>query len=477
MHSLRKELVNPDFEGNRTIILIPSITFDRYILESYPGPEYYDERFLYFLSYLRQPNTKLIAVISEGMQASYLDYVLEHSAKKLKISIDALKERFVHVSVPARKDYSLLENVLNNELVIDEIKNNISDPKNSYIEYFTTQKEEMDLSKKLGVPYYGLEEQALFLHNKSGSRRIFQEAEIRIPRGFDNVFSLKDIQEKVNQLFEMPNVNECIAKMDDGGTGIGIVRIKREMAESSYDEFCKSFVLPERRGLEDFEKHFEKAGGVVEEFLSAKYVTSPSVQFEIKPDGEIVNLATHDQIMEGTEYVGASFPASSGYREELIRKGYIVAEKMRDYGARGIQAIDFLATRNDPDEEWELWGMELNPRKGGTTPPYGWVQFFTDAVYNEARGIFESPCGDVYYQVCRPDMANAKLKGVDVDILINKLRENNYDFNYETCDGLFVQLGSSIKPFGKYEIVAMGHSREEILEWSKKLETCVNSIV
>ena len=65
-------------------------------------------------------------------------------------------------------------------------------------------------------------------------------------------------------------------------------------------------------------------GGVVEEFMEAAEKVSPSAQYRTSPDGEVLDVSTHDQILGGDSgqiYLGCTFPALDGYRLKIRDDG------------------------------------------------------------------------------------------------------------------------------------------------------------
>lgn len=74
----------------------------------------------------------------------------------------------------------------------------------------------------------------------------------------------------------------------------------------------------------------EVMGGIVEEFINAETITSPSVQVRINPVGEICIISTHDQVLGGESgqvFIGATFPAKEDYAVELSKISIKLAEK------------------------------------------------------------------------------------------------------------------------------------------------------
>jgi hypothetical protein len=112
----------------------------------------------------------------------------------------------------------------------------------------------------------------------------------------------------------------------------------------------------------------QRMGGVVEEFIEAAEKQSPSAQYRTSPDGEVLDVSTHDQIsaaIQARSIWAATFRAG---RDRL---------KIRDAGRRiGCAGsawrgqpfgIDFLAWRNRPTDDWRITALEINLRIVGTT--------------------------------------------------------------------------------------------------------------
>jgi len=106
--------------------------------------------------------------------------------------------------------------------------------------------------------------------------------------------------------------------------------------------------------------------------MTGSKVTSPSVQVDILSSGEPVVLATHEQMLGGPEgqvYVGCRFPASPDYAARLGRYGHAVGEALARRGALGRFSVDFMCAQAG-NGSWDVFALEINLRKGGTTHPY-----------------------------------------------------------------------------------------------------------
>ena len=88
-------------------------------------------------------------------------------------------------------------------------------------------------------------------------------------------------------------------------------------------------------------------GGIVEEFIEGKHKASPSAQLRTSPDGGVLLISTHDQILGGTSgqvYVGCSFPAQDPYRPVIQGLALRIGRVLADHGVVSRFGIDFMAT-------------------------------------------------------------------------------------------------------------------------------------
>jgi hypothetical protein len=83
-------------------------------------------------------------------------------------------------------------------------------------------------------------------------------------------------------------------------------------------------------------------------------------------------------------YAGCVFPANRAYTGELAGYAEAVGERLAESGARGRLSVDFVAVRR---KRWDVFGIEVNLRKGGTTHPYTVLRHL-------APGRFETRSGD-----------------------------------------------------------------------------------
>ncbi len=91
-------------------------------------------------------------------------------------------------------------------------------------------------------------------------------------------------------------------------------------------------------------------GGIVECWVEGEEVRSPSVQCRINPMGEATVVSTHDQVLGGPSgqiFLGSTFPADEAYSRDIKVAGERVGEVLKEKGALGRFAIDFISVRRD----------------------------------------------------------------------------------------------------------------------------------
>ena len=217
MLTTNPNIVKPDYTEKRTIVWIPSIFFGEYVSGKSTEFQYYEERYLYVLYYLKQPNTKLVVAMSEGFTPVVVDHFMEHICKITRLSEEQIKERFTFIEVPSEGGRPLAEHILKNEDVLKQISDAIDDKETAFMESFIVSPLEIELAKKLELPLYGLDEKVFEINTKSSSRKLFKEAGVDLPEGFEDLFSFEDVYASLQKLLETTPARKFVLKINDGG--------------------------------------------------------------------------------------------------------------------------------------------------------------------------------------------------------------------------------------------------------------------
>jgi hypothetical protein len=214
---------------------------------------------------------------------------------------------------------------------------------------------------------------------------------------------------------------------------------------------------PEQPGItaDGFLAMLEASGGIVEERVIGRRVTSPSVQLRSSPLGEVEVLSTHDQVLggaNGQSYLGCRFPADPAYAQSLVAPALAVGTALADQGVIGRFAVDFV-TAEDENGTWHPYAVEINLRNGGTTHPMLTLQALTDGSYDVASG---SLLGKHY--VATDHLEDPLFARLTPDDLLDVAEEHGLGWDPETGTGIAFHMASAIAVAGVVGVTSIGNS-------------------
>jgi len=495
--NLKRRIVRESYRGERTIIILSGLNFKKSELEKTPSLHLYEEKFLFFLLLLRFSRTKVIYVSSQKINPLYIDYYLGLITNDPK-KIETMKKRLTMISLGNLSKTPVAAKLLQNKTKLKEIKTLISDPKSTFIQCYNPLSFEKEVALELSVPLYGLDENLSYHGTKSGSINAFKKCKINYPKAYINLKNRQQLVVALSKLIcEFPSNKKAIIKIEDypAGEGNVIFNIKdfllkrniqkmpsQKKVASLLDEdlelFCQqSEKLPHKRfsyyfkTINDYMDEFSKTGGIVQLYVDGAKKTSPSCQLRILPDRKIRILSTHEQVLGGadkTEYIGCFFPANETYRRNLTLYSKKVGGYLAKKGVIGRLAVDYLAVdQKDKKGEKDIYAIEINIRKGGTTHPYILARSATGALYNQKSGLLSVGKTNIYYYAT-DNAAFPRLKKLTPESLIKILDENNLDFNRERKSGIIVHLFGMIQTGGRIGLTCVGKSRKEVMRFYDK---------
>jgi hypothetical protein len=205
------------------------------------------------------------------------------------------------------------------------------------------------------------------------------------------------------------------------------------------------------------------SGGVVEELIGGRHVASPSAQADIRPDGEIRLLATHEQVLGGDSgqvFTGSRFPADGAYAADLARHVGAVARVLARAGAVGRVGVDFVAVRR-PDG-WALHALDLNLRKGGTTYPFAALRHLVPGRYDPkaARWVTSSDGQPRCYR-SSDVVVSQNWTGMDPATAIRAVATAGVSFRHDTGTGVILHMMSALAFDGRIGVTAIGRTATE----------------
>lgn len=457
------ELVFPDRNAPKTVVIIPSLTLDQQILTKIKGHVFYEERMLCMLMLLRMPRTHVVYVTSIPIDPVIIDYYLSllHG-----ITGYHARQRLTLLSCYDASKQSLTEKILERPRLIDRIRNSIPLGHLAHLSCFNVTPHERTLAVRLGLPIFGCDPDLYYLGTKSQGRKLFTNCGISIPWGIED---LRDEREVTRALAEVklhnPTVKKAVIKINEGfsGEGNAVFSFEGPPENGSLLQWI-SKELPRRLKIVaagvTYEQYMEKfcaMEGIVEEFIEGHDKRSPSVQCRINPLGKTDVISTHDQVLGGESgqvFLAATFPAQDEYSREIGAMGKTIADELKKFGVLGRFSVDFLSVKEN--NEWKHYAIEINLRKGGTTHPYLILQFLTNGEYDAEKGKYKMPNGESRCYYVTDNLQHDSYKGLTPHDLIEIAINNNLHYDATHQEGVMFHLIGSLSQYGKLGVVCVG---------------------
>jgi len=452
----------------QTIVVVPSLSIEI----DFPGSvlQAYEERFLFLLLLLRQPNARLVYVTSAAIHSNIVDYYL-HLLPGV-ISSHARRRLFL-LSPFDTSPRPLTLKILERPRLIEQIQSLIIDTQRAHLVPFLTTKYERDLSLRLGIPMYGADPKFFPLGSKTGSRRIFAEEGVRHPLGFEDLWSAGDVVDAIRQMrMKKPEIRQVLVKLNDGVSGLGNAVVDLEAAPVPGDTSEKAEIEASLQAMRfeeegatyaSYIKQLEAGGGIVEERITGMDLQSPSAQLRVTPLGEVELLSTHDQVLggpSGQSYQGCRFPANDAYAASIMFEAEKVGRRLAREGVIGRFAIDFVTVHTEAGN-WEPYAIEINLRKGGTTHPFLTLQFLTNGAYDAETGIFTTALGRQKCFIASDYVKNPLYRAFSPDDLFDIVIQHGLHFDQASQKGIVLHMLNAVGDEGRFGMTAVGDDHEE----------------
>ena len=196
-------------QPGESIVVIPSITPDA--TQTGTVLQALEERMLFLLFLLRKPRMRVIYVTGRPVPEAVVDYYLGLLPGVIPRQA---RGRLHMVATHDGSARSLAEKLLTRPRVLAEIRALIPDPERCHLVPYATSALERDLALMLGIPLYGADPVYLPFGTKSGCPRLFAEAGVQHPIGYEDI---RDADGAVDALARMrasrPAVTSAIVKL------------------------------------------------------------------------------------------------------------------------------------------------------------------------------------------------------------------------------------------------------------------------
>ncbi|PZO22408.1 MAG: carboxylate-amine ligase [Leptolyngbya foveolarum] len=467
-----------DFDRSpRQILVVPSLSLDQAELSKVKGVHHYEERLLFALIRLRNPETRVIYVTSQPLHPSIVDYYLELLPG---IPSSHARDRLDLFATYDSSLQPLTEKILARPRLMKRIKAKIK-PDEAYMTCYNSTELEKELALALDLPLLAVDPELLYWGTKDGSRQIFAECGIPLPDGSELTHSTAELSEVTAALWErQPELKRIVIKLNEGFSGegnallslAGLAEVAPGKAERGARVKAIAAAMADLRFQCDtetwasFEKKIKELGAIAEAFIEGEQKFSPSVQGRVTPKGTVEILSTHDQVLGGPDgqiFLGCTFPAADDYRMALQEMGRKVGQNLAKKGALERYSVDFIAVHHPENVEnpWDISAIEINLRKGGTTHPFMALKLLTNGTYSLEDGKFYTKNGQAKYYRASDNLQSEAYRGLLPNDLMDIIMGEQLHFSSIDGVGVVFHLMGCLSEHGKLGLTCIGNTPEE----------------
>jgi hypothetical protein len=374
------------------------------------------------------------------------------------------RDRFRHFAVPDMSARSVAAKALDRPDILEEIRKTIAG-RPAFIEPWNVTDDEVAVAMQLEVPIDGTDPKLWPLGYKSSGRRLFREAGVPTPAGREDVRTVDDVVPAIEAIrAERAAVPGVVVKLDNSGAGDGniVLRFDSASQEGGVDGGLRARI----EALPDWFLEELRGGGIVEELIAGERFTSPSVQVDITPSRDVEVLATHEQVLGGETgqvYTGCRFPADPAYAARLARYGRAVGEQLAGRGALGRFSLDFAVASNRAGRA-DVYALEINLRKGGTTHPYTTLRNLVPGRYDSEGGRWVAADGTSRWYRSTDNLVDDAWLGLPPSMAIDAVAKPGLQFDHRSGTGVVLHMLSSLAIDGRFGLTAIGASMEQAEE-------------
>ncbi|KGN33395.1 hypothetical protein N802_13870 [Knoellia sinensis KCTC 19936] len=441
------------------VVLLPSFSLGPTILEHYRDRlGSLEHRYLLAGLMLGTiPGAELLLVTCVDPGDDVLDYYAALAGPHDPASV---RRRLHVVVVPDISARGISAKLLDRPDLLRQIRGQVAG-RPALLEAWNVTDDEVAVAISLGVPVYGTAPNLWPLGFKSSGRRLLQAAGVPVPCGCEEVHGPSDVAAAIASIRRLrPRLDDVVVKQDNSGAGDGnlIVHTRRD-----------GIRIPTRRlGIECLSEAPEwfardlLEGGVVEELVHGSRLTSPSAQIDIGPDRSVRVLSTHEQVLGGENgqvFTGCRFPANPAYAAVLAGHARAVGHLLADRGVLGRVAVDFVAVRRRG--AWEVFALEINLRRGGTTHPYTALRHLVPGLYDEVGGRWIARDGSTRCYRADDNVMPQGALGLRASVAVAAVEEAGLAFDRAVGTGVVLHMLSGLAVDGRLGVVAIGRTPSE----------------
>jgi hypothetical protein len=459
--------------GEHVLVAMPSFSLGESLLSHY-GSRIPALEHRYLVGYLllgRIEDCELVFVCCQPPGEEILDYYASLLPADRRASAHS---RFRLVVVPDGSPRAIAAKLLDRPDLLEELRRSFAG-RPVFLEPWNVTDAEVEVAVALQAPVNGTAPELWPLGFKSAGRRLFAEAGVPVPVGAEGVRSVEEVVAAIAAVRSArPTAPGVVVKLDNSGAGDGnvVIDLQQVGGGPAGTEQLRGRVA----ALPDWFLRELRSGGVVEELVAGVGFASPSVQVDITPDGAATVLSTHEQLLGGEHgqvYVGCRFPADPAYAGELARHGRAVGEQLTRRGVVGRLSVDFAAA-GDGHGRWEVFALEVNLRKGGTTHPYTVLRNLVPGRYDTEHGRWMATDGSSRWYWSTDNLVDPAWLGLPPATAVKAVADAGLQFDHRTGTGVVLHMLSGLAIDGRFGLTAIGRTPEQSAELYQATKSVVD---
>jgi hypothetical protein len=406
----------------------------------------------------RIESCEIVYISTRAPRPEVVDYYLDLVPASKR---DATRERITIFEVDDGTARSVATRLLDRPDLIARVRDHVGD-RPAFIEPWNVTESEVNLAVALDMPINGTAPELRPLAFKSAGRRLFTEAGVPLPFGREDVRTTDDVIDAVHAIqANRADTPGIVVKHDDSGAGDGnvVIDLGPMGGAPDPDAWLRSTI----EALPEWYRTDLALGGVVEERIAGERFSSPSAQVDLRPDGRVTVLATHEQVLGGPGgqvYLGCRFPADPAYAPVLAEHAARIGARLAARGAIGRFSVDFVTAAN-ANGPWDVYAIEVNLRKGGTTHPYAALRNLVPGRYDTAAGRWIAEDGSTRAYSSTDNLVDESWLGLPPADVIGAVRDAGLQFDASTGTGTVLHMLSGLEIDGRFGLTAIAPTPAE----------------
>jgi hypothetical protein len=158
----------------------------------------------------------------------------------------------------------------------------------------------------------------------------------------------------------------------------------------------------------------------------------------------------------------------------LGRQTHEVGLQLARNGAVGRFSVDFVATRRSSGAGWDLYGIEINLRKGGTTHTLGLLRLLRGGHYDAEQGLYADVSGRPVCYAATDNLVRAEWVSRSPAEVRQRVSDAGLDYDRTTGVGVVLHLLDCLEVDGRMGYTALAGSADEAAQLESQLITALS---